>query len=260
MKFFEKIVLFAIDLDGTLYFGKNIAPGANEFIRYLREKYKIAFFTNNSSQNNNEVLDKLNGMGIECSSDEIHTSATATVSYLKESGLDNIYAIGSDSFRDELKSNGFRIVDNASADNLVVGLDTEFNYHKISNALLILLNGGKFIVCNEDSSFPVGQNRYMPGCGAIVGAIASSANKKPDYIVGKPNTYMLSKISRANKVKNYEIVVVGDSIESDIQMALNYNCKGVLINSNSFNHNDNVNDNVIVKENLNKLLSYMREN
>ena len=129
MKFFEKIKLFAIDLDGTLYFGKNVAPGANELIEYLREKYKIAFFTNNSSQNDNEVLEKLNGMGIKCSNDEIHTSSTATVSYLKESGIDNIYVIGSDSFRTELESNGLRIVDNSSADNLVVGLDTEFNYN-----------------------------------------------------------------------------------------------------------------------------------
>ena len=255
MKFFEKIKLFAIDLDGTLYFGKNVAPGANEFIEYLREKYRIAFFTNNSSQNNNEVLEKLNGMGIECSSDEIHTSSSAMVSYLKESSLDNIYVIGSESFRTELESNGLRIVDSGLADNLVVGLDRDFHYNKISNALLILLNGGKFIVCNEDSSFPVGENTYMPGCGAIVGAIVSSAKKKPDYIVGKPNTYMLSKIARANKVKNYEIVVIGDSSESDIQMAINYNCKGVLINSNCFHTNENV----LVTENLNKLLNYMRK-
>ena len=112
---------------------------------------------------------------------------------MKESRIDNIYVIGSNGLRDEIESEGIRIVDNNSAENLVVGLDLDFNYNKIKNALSVILRGGKFIACNEDSSFPVGKNSYMPACGAMVSAIASSANKKPDFVVGKPNTYILSK-------------------------------------------------------------------
>ena len=251
----EKIKLFAFDLDGTLYFGEDKAPGADELINSLREKYKVAFFTNNSSQTGREVHEKLNRLGIKCSINEIYTSATATVLYLKESGINNIYVVGSDSFRKELESSGLRIVDNYSAENLVVGLDLDFNYNKITTALSVLLKEGKFIACNEDSFFPVGKNEYRPGCGAMVGAIVSSAKKKPDYIVGKPNTYILSKIAKAYRVKHYEIVVVGDSLESDIQMALNYNSKGILISSNGIDKNENV----IVMENLNKLLNYIRK-
>ena len=70
------------------------------------------------------------------------------------------------------------------------------------------------------------------------------------------NTYILSKIAKAYRVKHYEIVVVGDSLESDIQMALNYNSKGILISSNGIDKNENV----IVMENLNKLLNYIRKN
>ena len=96
----------------------------------------------------------------------------------------------------------------------------------------------------------------MPACGAMVGAIVSSTNKRPDYVVGKPNTYILSKIAQAFKVKNYEIVVVGDSYESDIQMAINFNSKGILVNSNGINKNNNM----LVMENVKKLLSYIKEN
>ena len=251
----EKIKLFAFDLDGTIYFGEEVAPEAHELIDYLREKYKIAFFSNNSSQTGSGVHEKLNNMKIECSRDEVYTSSTATASYLKETGIDNIYVIGSNSFRNEIESNGLRIVDNNSAENLVVGLDIDFNYNKIENALSVIFNGGKFIACNEDKFFPVGKNRYLPGCGAMVGAIISSTNKRPDFVVGKPNTYILSKIAKAYRVKHYEIVVVGDSLESDIQMALNYNSKGSVISSNGIDKNENV----IVMENLNKLLNYIRK-
>ncbi|MDM8554380.1 HAD-IIA family hydrolase [Desulfococcaceae bacterium HSG7] len=250
-----KIKLFAFDLDGTLYLGDNIIPGAVKLIDYLREKYRVVFFTNNSSKTRREVGEKLNRLGIECELDELYVSSSITSLYLIESGIDNLYVIGSDSFRNELESNGLKIVNNDSAKNLVVGFDLNFNFQKIATALSILLNGGKFIVCNEDANFPIGENKYMPACGAMVGAIASSAKKKPNFIIGKPNTYILSKIEKAFGVDHHEIIVVGDSYDSDIMMALNNGSKAILIN-----HRDNINNrNVLVLENLIKILQYIKE-
>lgn len=250
----EKISLFAFDLDGTLYVGENAVAGAVDLISYLRQKYQVVFFTNNSSKTVPQVHEKLNRMGIECKLNEVYTSSSATANYLKESGIDNIYVVGSQGFRDELKNYGLRIVDDDSAENLVVGLDYDFNYNKAAMALSVLLNGGKFIACNEDRFFPVGENKFMPGCGAMVGAISTAADKRPDFIVGKPNTYILSKISEAFNVNHDEIVVVGDSYESDIKMALNYKSKAILVNLKSVI----VEENVIIMKNLNNLIDYAR--
>lgn len=250
-----KIKLFAFDLDGTLYVGENTVAGAVKLLDYLREKYQVVFFTNNSSKTGTEVYEKLIRLGIECKLDEVYASSSATALYLNESGIDNLYVIGSDGFRSELEGYGLQFVDNDSADNLVVGFDSDFSYKKIATALSVLLKGGKFIACNEDSSYPVGEERYMPGCGAMVGAIAASANRRPDFIVGKPNTYILSKIAKAYGAENHEIIVVGDSYKSDVMMALNYNSKAILINPN-----ENVtNGNVLVMENLHKTLRYIKE-
>lgn len=250
----EKIRLFAFDLDGTLYVGENLLPYAVELVRYLRQKCQVVFFTNNSSKTVAQVHEKLNRLGIECKLDEVYTSSSASAAYLKESGIDNIYVVGSQGFRDELKNYGLRIIDDDSAENLVVGLDFDFNYNKAAMALSVLLNGGKFIVCNEDRFFPAGENKFLPGCGAMVGAISTAADKRPDFIVGKPNTYILSKISEAFNIKHNEIVVVGDSYESDIRMALNYKSKAILINEN----NNTANDDIAVFKDLNQLLNYMR--
>ena len=252
----EKIRLFAFDLDGTLYVGENLLPGAAELLRYLREKCQIVFFTNNSSKTVSQVHEKLNRLGIECKLHEVYTSSSVTAAYLKESGIDNLYVVGSQGFRDELQNYGIRIVEDDSAENLVVGLDFDFNYNKVAIALSILLSGGKFIACNEDRSFPAGENKFLPGCGAMVGAISTAADKRPDFIVGKPNTYILSKISEAFNVKHDEIVVVGDSYESDIKMALNYDSHAILINSNG----GTVSGDVLIMKDLNNMLDYFRRN
>ncbi|MFZ2655118.1 MAG: HAD-IIA family hydrolase [Victivallales bacterium] len=252
----DKTRLFAFDLDGTLYLGEKAMPGAVELIDYLRETYRIAFFTNNSSKTGKEVQGKLQRLGFKCNLDEVYTSSSATIKYLIKENLDNVYLIGSESFRSELTEKGLRTAYDDSADNLVVGFDYDFNYKKISIALSILLRGGRFIACNEDSFFPVGQNKYMPGCGAMVGAITASANKRPDFIAGKPNTYMLSMISKAYNVGHDEIIVVGDSYDSDITMALNFNCKAILISDN-FNapHRGNLNS----VNNIKEILHHIKE-
>lgn len=249
----NKIKLFAFDLDGTLYLGDNAIAGAVDLIRYLREKYQVVFFTNNSAKTVGQVHEKLNRLELECKLDEVYTSSSTTAAYLSEARIDNVFVVGSRGLCTELENKGIRIIDSDLAENLVVGLDPDFNYNKIAIAMSILQKGGKFIICNEDRSFPVGENRFRPGCGAMVGAISAVADKRPDFIVGKPNTYILSKISEAFGVNNNDIMVVGDSYESDVQMALNYNCKAILI------ANKNVdNDGVVAVKNLKELLQYIR--
>ena len=251
-EFAKKIKLFAFDLDGTLYVGENAVSGAVELIQYLREKYQIVFFTNNSAKTSRQVHEKLNKLRIECKLNEVYTASSAAADYLKESGIDNVYVVGSKGFCEELRSRGIKLVDDESAENLVVGLDFDFSYNKIAAALAILLKGGKFIACNEDRSFPAGENRFFPGCGAMVGAIAAAADKNPDFVIGKPNTYILAKISRDFQVKHDQIMVVGDSFESDIKMALNYKSGAILINDNYAAHK-----NVIGFKDMNELISSM---
>jgi len=115
-----------------------------------------------------------------------------------------------------------------TADHLVVGYDSDINYDKINDALSILLKGGKFIVCNMDSKFPV-ECGYRAGTGPIVKAIEYASKKIPDKIIGKPEIYVLENICKKYNVNNRDILIVGDSYESDILMATNFKCKSIKI-------------------------------
>ena len=185
----------------------------------------------NSSKSHFDIYKKLEKLEIYCLPYEVYNSAYLTAQYLKENDIDNLFVIGSSEFIHEIQSiSNIKIVQGKEAKNLVVGMDFSFDYEKIEIALSILKKGGKFIVCNENNNFSIEEGKYLPGCGAMVGAIIYASLEIPDFIVGKPNVYGLEKISKDFNVTNKEMIVVGDSIDSDIRMAVNYGCKSILIN------------------------------
>jgi 4-nitrophenyl phosphatase len=244
--FLREARLFAFDLDGTLYLGEEAIPGAVELVAQLRERHHIAFFTNNSARTQREVHEKLERLGFTARPEEVHTSSAAAVRYLREAGIDDLYVVGTDGLRREVEAAGLRVADEGSARNLVVGLDHDFGYGKIAAALSVLLRGGRFVACNEDARYPVGKGTFLPGCGAMVGAIAAAAGRRPDFVAGKPNTYLLTGIAAARGVAAREIVVVGDSRESDIAMALRHGSRAVLIGRSR----DSADGDVLVVEDL----------
>lgn len=69
----------------------------------------------------------------------------------------------------------------------------------------------------------------MPGCGAMVGALEGSLGRTADYVVGKPNPLLLDIICTQRKLQKDEILVIGDTLESDIQMSQEYGCQSIYI-------------------------------
>ncbi|MDP3705978.1 MAG: HAD-IIA family hydrolase [Legionellaceae bacterium] len=225
----ENIRLCVLDLDGTIYIGNQAVDGAIDLIQFIRKQRKVVFFTNGSASSLSQIHTKLNRLGVVCDPHDIYSSAAATLRYLVESELNNVYVIGSAEFCEDLERGGIHIVTSGDADHVVVGLDVNFSYQKMAIALSVLIKGGKFIACNIDRYFPNGKTTYSPGCGAIVGALSAASNRSPDCIVGKPSTYVLSQIAADYQCCPNEIMVIGDSFESDMAMATQYHCLGVLI-------------------------------
>lgn len=225
----DQIKLFAFDLDGTLYVGEKAIPEAVELVAELRRDHQVVYFTNNSSKTIAQLTEKLMKLGFSCGLSEVFSAGSATADYLKESGLNNIYLIGSAGLRAEVEARGLTVCSAQTARHVVVGLDLDFSYQKIADALAIISKGGMFIACNEDRNFPAGEGLILPGCGAMVGAITAATNKPPDFTAGKPNPYLLSRIAAEYGVEAEAIMVVGDSYDSDITMALRYSSMALLI-------------------------------
>ncbi len=222
-----KAIIF--DLDGTLYFGENLREGALETVIALMDQgYRVFFLTNNSGKSRQQIVDKLNKLGFSAEPQNTYCGSYAIARYLTENKISSVYVVGTKGLKKDLESHNIRAKDSSDVPVVVIGIDPRLNYDKIATASDAIRNGAKLIVANIDSSYPIGNNRRLPGCGAMVGAIVGATGYNPDFQVGKPNTYMLELLCKEHRLSTTEICVVGDELENDIKMANNLGCKSVL--------------------------------
>jgi 4-nitrophenyl phosphatase len=225
--------VIALDLDGVVYAGDSPLPGAAEGVSGLRKAgYDVVFLTNNSGRSRESIARKLTWMGIPAVACDVVNSGYAACMLMKELSGDrpsSALVIGTPELRWEAAQAGMRIVEQGPCDFLLAGLDPEFTYEKISRALDALISGATFIACNRDRSYPVENGRVRPGCGPLVAAVECAWGSEAHYEAGKPNPLMLEMISRRKGVSPEEILVVGDSLESDIAMARLFGSPSVLV-------------------------------
>ncbi len=249
----------ALDIDGTLCYGSTPIDGAIELTDFFKKKnLKVFYLTNNSSKTRQGVVDKLLSVGFELSVKELYTSAFTVSLYLKQNGYKNVFVLGEKGLREEISSQGINITEEEQAEAVVVGLDLNFNYEKLSKAASVVLNGAEIIACNYDVNYPGRDCKTLPGCGALVAALEAAGGKKADYIAGKPNTLMIELLSNDTGLKNKEILVIGDSYSSDIEMAKKFGCASFLISRDNL-YKEKSDDNFLVFKDLKEILKYFSQ-
>jgi len=211
---------WVFDMDGVFYVGTQPLPGANDLLNALelRERpYMLA--TNNSMATPADYVKRLARMGIETPESAILTSAIATRDYLLETLPEDagIYVVGMPALREQLfQDTKFQAVQYGETvpAAVVVGLDKLFTYEKLLLAHHAILAGARFIATNADATLPT-ENGLVPGCGAVVAAIATSTGVQP-VVIGKPEPLMLEMALHRLGVKPDEAVMVGDRLDTDI--------------------------------------------
>ncbi len=222
-----KAVIF--DLDGTLFLGDKAIEGAVETITVLeRDGYRVFYLTNNSGKSWQSIINKLVRLGFAAHARNTYCGSYAIAAYLTENNLVSVFAVGSDGLLADLMRWNLKVLWSSNVAAVVVGLDLDFSYSKITTALRAIHNGAKLVVANVDANYPAGDGEILPGCGAMVGAIVGATGHAPDFHVGKPNAYMLELLCKEHGLSPDEICVVGDVPESDIAMADNFGCQGIL--------------------------------
>jgi HAD superfamily hydrolase (TIGR01457 family) len=216
----EELSAFILDMDGVLYTGETPIKGAAEAVAYLRRKgKKLAFVTNKSTYTRREYARTLARMRIPARESEIVTSAYATSLYLRRRAPGaRIYVVGELGLKQELGQAGFELLPDAraeEADFVVVGMDRNFTYKKITAGLRALLAGAEFIATNPDGTYPT-ETGISPGAGAMIGALAGSSGKLPKVVIGKPSAHMIKIALRILGSIPSKTAIVGDSIETDI--------------------------------------------
>ena len=219
---------FLLDLDGTIYLGRNAIPGSAEFILFLRDAGRPhLFFTNNSSKSAREYADKLTAMGIPSTPDEVLSSGEATVRYLlSETPHRRVYAVGTPSFEAELRGAEIEVTD-TNPEAVVLGFDNTLTYAKLERACLLLRTGLPFYATNPDKVCPT-EYGYIPDCGSMAALLREATGRTPEF-VGKPNPAMVRMGMQKIGGTPETTAMVGDRLYTDMQMAYNAGTASVLV-------------------------------
>jgi NagD protein len=206
---------FLIDMDGVLYRGPELIPGADRFVRELRDRdIPFRFLTNNSQRTRLDMVARLNRLGLEVEEQHVFTSAMATAQFLahqKPSGT--AYVIGEGGLLTALHQHGYAVVDH-DPDFVVVGEGRTFNLEMVEAAVRMILKGAKLIATNLDPNCPT-QNGLRPGCGAMVAMLETAAGVKA-FSVGKPSPVMMRAARKELGLSTDETSMIGDTMETDI--------------------------------------------
>jgi 4-nitrophenyl phosphatase/NagD protein len=218
---FEKIKkteCFLFDLDGTVYLGDQLLPGARDLLAYLDKNSRpYLFLTNNSSRSRADYSLKLTKYGLNTPNEKIFSSGMATAIYLKKQQPGaRVYLVGTPSLEDEFRSYGFELVEE-NPDFAVLGFDTTLTYEKIWKLADFVREGKPYIATHPDINCPT-PNGYMPDIGAMMAMIASSTGREPDVIVGKPHSPMVEAIVEKTGFGPDKLTMVGDRLYTDIAM------------------------------------------
>ncbi|QQL45542.1 TIGR01457 family HAD-type hydrolase [Sulfuriroseicoccus oceanibius] len=219
---------FLLDMDGVIYKGKELIPGAKEFVATLREKeIPFLFLTNNSQRTRRDVAHKLEQMGISAEADDVFTCAIATARYLAERKPEGTaFVIGESGLTTALFKNGYTLVDD-DPDFVVIGEGRTMNFETIEKATRLVQNGAKLIATNLDPSCPTDEG-IRPGCGAIV-AMIEAATGKQAFSVGKPSPVMMRAARKQLGLSSEQTVMVGDTMTTDILGGTQLSYKTVLV-------------------------------
>jgi HAD superfamily hydrolase (TIGR01450 family) len=215
------IRLFLLDMDGTVYLGDKLLPGAVEFIELLTAKHiSYLFLTNNSSKHRNQYAEKLAHLGLPVSPNKIFTSGEATAVYLYRAKPGaKIYLVGTPALEEEFKHHGFELVDadTETPDYAVLGFDTTLTYQKLWRLCDLVRAGVPYIATHPDFNCPI-PGGFMPDIGAIMALVEASTGRRPDIIIGKPNRPIIEAVVERTAIPVSQICMVGDRLYTDIAL------------------------------------------
>ncbi len=206
---------FICDMDGVIYHGNRLLPGAGKFVEWLKTtEMRFLFLTNSSERSPRELQQKLSRMGIEVPIEHFYTSALATAGFLaSQSPGGTAYVIGEAGLINALYEVGFTMND-VNPDYVVFGESQSYSFEKVEKAVNLIAKGAKLVATNPDLTGP-GEHGIVPACGALVAPIRLATGHEP-YFVGKPNPLMMRQALKRLECRREETFIVGDRMDTDI--------------------------------------------
>ena len=218
-----------IDMDGVIYRGGEVIPGACEFINSLVDaKIPFLFLTNNSQRTRLDIATKIQRMGMRVTKDHIYTCAMSTARFLSRQ-KENVtaFVLGEGGLMNALNKNDIAIVDK-DPDYVIVGEGRSYTFEQLEQATNLVIKGAKLIATNMDPNCPTANGGTRPGCGAIVKLLEEATGKKA-FDLGKPSPIMMRDARKLLGLEAGHTFMIGDTMSTDVLGGLQLGYHSILV-------------------------------
>lgn len=217
--------VYVFDLDGTVYLGDELLPGARATIETLRGSDRpVRFLSNNPTRDPSQYAEKLERLGVPTPPEEIVNTTVTMTEWLRREAPDaTVFAIAEEPLQAALAAAGIRTSeDPAEIDIVIASYDRGLTYRKLQIAFdAIWFHGrARLVATNPDRYCPLPGGRGEPDCAAVTAAIEACTGTRCEAVVGKPNPIMLTAALAGLDVDFADCLVVGDRLATDIRMGL----------------------------------------
>ncbi|MFB7994239.1 HAD-IIA family hydrolase [Streptomyces sp. NPDC056002] len=216
------------DMDGVLIHEGVPIPGADAFVKKLRESGKpFLVLTNNSIYTARDLQARLTRMGLEVPVENIWTSALATAKFLDDQRPGGTaYVIGEAGLTTALHDIGYVLTDH-DPDYVVLGETRTYSFEAMTKAVRLINDGARFICTNPDETGPSTEGP-LPATGAVAALITKATGKQP-YFAGKPNPLMMRTGLNAIGAHSESSAMIGDRMDTDVLAGLEAGMKTFLV-------------------------------
>jgi len=229
---------FIFGIDGVIWSGDTLLPGALSLLQSLREKSKRLVFITNKSVTRAAVVAKFAQLGFEVDAGDVITSASGAAEYLVTfyPGVEKVYVVGEAGLVNELEQAGIAccgeaeetcgmmdeetfatVQADAAVGAVVCGYDRSFNFRKLSMASLYIQRGAAFIATHREQTHAVCDGRKLPGNAALVAAVESAGGMEA-VVTGKPSPLLGEMVVDKYGMDRSRTCVIGDRVDTDIML------------------------------------------
>ncbi len=225
---------YLFDLDGTIYLGDELLPGAHTLVTRLRELgRRTLFLSNNPTKDPQMYAEKLTRLGIPTTADDVVNPLVTLTAWLRrEAPGSRVFVVGSEPLRRAVVAAGCELSEEpADIDVVVASYDTSFDYRKLQIAFDALWQHrrARLVTTNPDAYCPMPGGRGEPDAAAVVAAIEACTGVRCEVNLGKPDPVMLQTALEVVGLTADECVMVGDRLYTDVAMAVDAGVDAALV-------------------------------
>lgn len=224
-----------IDLDGTVYLGDRLLPGAADAIESLRRSgIPLRFGTNTTRMPRSAVVEGLRTRGLALSPDEIFTAPLAASGLLEKRGLWNVSLYLPEATYEDFDH--FTLNDTSPQAIIVGDLGRSWSFDLMNRAFRQIRGGAEFVALQRNRYWETVDGPTLDA-GAFVAALEFASGQEA-ILAGKPSATFFQAAADSMGIRLSAMAVVGDDITTDVAGARACGATGVLVRTGKFHTDD----------------------